>query len=119
LSVESQRRELEGSTMSAPDQMGKKGLDLFNGAYDKCLRTYYKLIDWGEKPEDARYILPQALNCNMIATFNGRSLRHFIKLRMTKEAQSEIRELATKIYNIVVLKDPYMFEDLKKRSEAE
>lgn len=45
--------------------------------------------------EDARYVLPQALETKLIFTMNLRTLMNFISLRRCKRAQWEIRELAS------------------------
>ena len=56
------------------------------------------------KLEDVRMFYPTAVNINMFFKINGRSLRNFLKLRMDRHAQWEIRELASKIY-LLVLED--------------
>lgn len=45
-------------------------------------------------PEDARYVLPNACETKIVATFNARSLFNFFRLRCCRRAQWEIRELA-------------------------
>lgn len=51
--------------------------------------------------EDARYIFPQAQTVNLFVGMNGRSLRNFLKLRLSDSAQAEIRDLAGEILAIV------------------
>lgn len=45
-------------------------------------------------PEDARYVLPNACETKIVATFNCRSLYNFFRLRCCRRAQWEIRNLA-------------------------
>ena len=55
---------------------------------------YRKALAYGMKPEDARYLLPEATKTNITMTVNVRELFHFLDLRTDKAAQWEIRELA-------------------------
>ncbi len=59
-----------------------------------ALNGYKNLIDMGEKPEDARAVLPQATYTRIWSAFQPDSFDNFIKLRTKKSAQSEIIELA-------------------------
>ena len=59
--------------------------------------------------EDARYILPNACETKIICTMNARSLYNFFSLRTCRRAQSEIRELAEKMYKIVYKLAPTLF----------
>ena len=51
-------------------------------------------IEAGVAPEDARYLLPNAMETKIVVTMNIRELLHFFELRCCKRAQWEIRELA-------------------------
>ena len=51
----------------------------------------------GVKPEDARYLLPEATKTNLEMTCNLRELYHVLDMRCSQAAQWEIRELATAI----------------------
>jgi thymidylate synthase (FAD) len=44
--------------------------------------------------EDARYLLPNATETQLVCTFNARSLYNFFRLRCCRRAQWEIRDLA-------------------------
>lgn len=57
-------------------------------------KAYRDALAYGIKPEDARYLLPNAMKTNIIVTMNVRSLFHFFDLRLGPRAQWEIRELA-------------------------
>lgn len=61
---------------------------------------------------DIRYGFPLATNISCFAKFNGRSLRNFLKLRMDKHAQWEIRALANEVFLLVREIHPHMVEDL-------
>lgn len=55
---------------------------------------YFELMDYGIKPEDARYVLPEATKTDIATTMNCRELFHFFDLRCDQAAQWEIRDLA-------------------------
>lgn len=58
------------------------------------LINYLGAIEGGLKPEDARYLLPEAVKTDIVCTMNLREVKHFVDLRGTKNAQWEIRQVA-------------------------
>ena len=65
------------------------------------------------RPEEARSILPNSLKTEIFVTMNLREWRHFLKLRTAKAAHPQMREIALKIYKILVDKLPAIFDDIK------
>lgn len=61
--------------------------------------------------EDARFVLPNASETKMIATFNARSLMNFFRLRCCSRAQWEIRELAEQMLILCVSVAPTLFRN--------
>lgn len=59
-----------------------------------CAESYAGALRAGAKPEDARYMLPEATKTEIVVSMNVRELFHFIELRTSQAAQWEIRELA-------------------------
>jgi len=91
--------------------------EIFEWTMDKAYAGYQDLIAHGVPVEDARYVLPPAFYTHISMTMNARTLRHFLKLRLDKQAQWEIRELANKIFEIVYEKYPIVFEDLLEEAQ--
>ena len=60
--------------------------------------------------EDARFVLPNACDTKMVATFNARSLQNFFKHRCCNRAQWEIRELACEMLKLVKEVAPNLFK---------
>ena len=58
---------------------------------DICLNHYFKALDSGVKPEEARRILPQAMMTQIWGAFQPSQLDNWFKLRLDKHAQLEIR----------------------------
>jgi thymidylate synthase (FAD) len=57
-----------------------------------------KVKNNGYAPEHARDSLTQNIRQHFVVTFNARSLLHFCDLRLPKDAQAEIRNLASLIF---------------------
>ena len=88
----------------------------YEGAVDyvnQAKKVYKFLINSGIPKEDARMLLPQGLTTKMCMDMNFRSLRHFLKLRLDKHAQWEVRAVAQEILNICREKWPWLVEDLQ------
>lgn len=60
--------------------------------------------------EDARYVLSNACETKMVATFNARSLMNFFRHRCCERAQWEIREMACKMLELVQGVAPTLFK---------
>jgi len=83
----------------------------FLGHCAAAFRAYRDLIESGVAPEDARYLLPNAMETKIVVTMNIRELLHFFELRCCKRAQWEIRGLALQILELVTPTAPYVFLD--------
>lgn len=62
--------------------------------YSASAGAYRKLIENGVARELARVVLPVGMYSSMWATCNLRSLMHFLDLRLSSDAQFEIRQYA-------------------------
>jgi len=72
---------------------------------------YNKFIQNKIKPEDARFILPNAIETKITTTMNCRALLNFFELRCCTRAQWEIRNLANKMLKLCKEKAPTIFEN--------
>jgi len=90
--------------------------EAMESARQNYIKIYEKMLEKGysksEALEVARYVLPMATHTHYIWTINARSLINFLGLRLCKRAAPEIRELAQKIYDIVVKIYPEIFKDI-------
>ena len=68
---------------------------------DVCLNHYFKAIDSGVKPEEARRILPQAMMTQIWGAFQPSQLDNWFKLRLDKHAQLEIRCVAQAMQELI------------------
>jgi len=59
----------------------------------------------------ARSVLPNATETKIFVTANARALRHFIEMRGSRHAETEIRQLATAVLKIMQAEAPNLFRD--------
>ncbi len=74
----------------------------FTQATEAAYAEYRSLLDAGVEAEDARYLLPQAVETKIVVTMNARELLHFFTLRTCERAQWEIRALAERMLQLVL-----------------
>jgi len=92
----------------AADPALRERFDVANAA---AFSAYRDLIEAGVSAEDARYLLPNAVESKIVVTMNMRELLHFFELRCCKRAQWEIRELALNMLELAEPTAPYVFLD--------
>lgn len=83
--------------------------------YDFCLQAeaaYFRLLKLGCTPQEARSVLPTSLKTELIMTANLREWRHFLKLRTSKNAHPQIRELAIPLLKDLQERIPFVFDDI-------
>lgn len=95
-------------------------LEEYEGAYDyaqEAKKIYKYLVSCGINKEDARMLLPQGMETKLCVNFNFRALRHFLKLRLDRKAQWEVRLVAKEIYNICLDKWSWLVQDIGENNE--
>ena len=66
-----------------------------------CLGHYYKALEDGVKPEEARRIIPQAAYTTAWCAFQPKQLESYFELRLEKSAQHEIRLVSQAMKSLV------------------
>jgi thymidylate synthase (FAD) len=95
-----------------PPGVKEKGCEeKFEKAFSEMFDLYKEMLSDGIEAEDARYILPQAVETKIVVTMNARELLHFFSLRCCDRAQWEIRELAMKMLDLVLDIAPVIYEN--------
>lgn len=74
--------------------------------------NYFELLQEGALPQEARSVLPNSLKTEIFTTMNLREWRHFLKLRTSKSAHPQMRQIALMIYDILLEKLPVLFGDI-------
>lgn len=82
---------------------------------DSSYSEYQAELAEGIKPEDARYVLPNATKTEVATTFNLRQWRHVFQERaLNKHAQWEIRGIFSSILDDLKVRLPAVFDDLEE-----
>lgn len=76
-----------------PKAVQELGFDPEEAILNKVMEYYERMLASGIKREDARFILPQAIETDLYMSLNLRELIHMYKLRTHKSAQKEISDL--------------------------
>ena len=90
---------------------GPRRAQALQAANAAAFAAYRELIEAGVPAEDARYLLPNAMETKIVVTMNVRELLHFFELRCCKRAQWEIRDLALAMLDLAEPTAPYIFMD--------
>lgn len=85
---------------------------LWKTACETCEIAYRFMLEQGCTPQEARAVLPNSLKTELVMTANIREWRHFLKLRCSKAAHPQIREVAIDLRNQLIDLLPHLFEDL-------
>ncbi|HPB81283.1 MAG TPA: FAD-dependent thymidylate synthase [Spirochaetota bacterium] len=113
-SQQSQRyvNEEEFNYIIPPEIAGNpEAVDIYRNFINHARETYQKLRKTGIKKEDARFVLPNALESQIVFSANFRELRFIFALRLQKSAQWEIRRVFTDILIIMQKEAPSVFGD--------
>jgi len=86
---------------------------IFTESIDNARKTYVELQKLGIKNEDARFVLPNATESQIVITANLREWRHIVELRGEPDAQWEIRRAAIEILKILKKHAPTVFGDFE------
>lgn len=85
--------------------------EIFDGFMKNAQEAYAQLVELGIPAEDARFVLPNAVETKIVVTMNVRELLHFFSLRCCNRAQWEIRALAHRMLELVRPTAPFIFLD--------
>ncbi len=92
-------------------------LKIFENSICDCQEGYKRLIELfkakgivkEQANQDARFLLPMAVETKIVVTMNCRELIHFFKARCCNRTQWELRNLANKMLKITKEKIPCVF----------
>ncbi len=90
--------------------------DLWETACDSAEKAYFRLLDEGWSPQQARAVLPNSLKTEVVITGNMREWRHFFRLRAagtTGTPHPQMAEVAIPLFLKVREYMPELFGDIK------
>lgn len=85
--------------------------ELFTEFMERSREIYNMIREKGIRKEDARFVLPNALESQIVFTANFRELRSIFTLRLKKNAQWEIRRVCLEMLKILQKEAPSVFGD--------
>ena len=80
--------------------------------------SYIMLLNEGWSPQQARSVLPNSLKTEIVMTANLREWMHVFKLRTSKAAHPQMRELMIPLLEEVKTLVPVIFDDIKEVKEV-
>jgi thymidylate synthase (FAD) len=86
---------------------------LFSEQMQRARNAYAGLQSLGIRNEDARFVLPNAVESQIVVSANLREWRHIIELRCRPAPQWEIRQACGEILRFLKQCVPTAFEDLE------
>jgi len=94
-------------------QPGTIAYDTWIDAIGYAEKVYLRLIELGEKPEEARDVLPIALKTEIVTTTNLRQWGHMFYQRTSPKAHPQMRELMIPLLEEVRRRVPVLFDKLE------
>lgn len=104
-------------TFIIPDYLEYKseGWNIWKESMKQAEDAYFKMLDFGLSPQQARAVLPNSLKTEVVMTANLREWRHFFKLRAlgtTGKPHSQMLEVAVPLLEDMKNLIPVVFDDL-------
>ena len=81
--------------------------------------AYAALRERGMRKEDARFVLPNAAATRIIVSMNFRELLHFFRIRISRGAQWEIRDVGVRMLELIYPHAPSVFADVRNSLQEE
>lgn len=93
-------------------QEGTRAFAVWRDACIDAEAAYFDLLDWGCTPQEARAVLPHSLKTEVVATYNLREWRHFLRLRTAQAAHPQMREVTRPLLKELQERVPVVFDDI-------
>lgn len=92
-----------------------EGWNIWKESMKQAEDAYFKMLDFGLSPQQARAVLPNSLKTEVVMTANLREWRHFFKLRAlgtTGKPHPQMLEVAVPLLEDMTNLIPVVFDDL-------
>ena len=90
----------------------KAKYEVWTTAMENAEQSYFRMLELGATPQEARSVLPNSLKTEIVVTMNLRSWRNFFRLRVDSHAHPQMREVATMLYEEFQKRLPVFVADL-------
>ena len=85
----------------------------FAFSFSRAEQEYLNLLSQGERPQEARSVLPNALAATVGVTGNFRNWRHFFLMRTTRESHPDMRRVTIPLLAQFKERIPILFDDIE------
>ena len=85
---------------------------VWKASMEAAERDYFRLLELGAQPQEARSILPNSLKTELVVTMNLREWRHFFRLRTAAAAHPQMRQTASMLLRDFKARVPVLFDDI-------
>ena len=102
---------LHATWQAAVEHAQKAYINLVNGLQGTFASVEDQTLRRKMARQAARSVLPNATETKIFVTANARALRHFVELRCNEHAETEIREVARQVLQILRKEAPNIFGD--------
>lgn len=97
------------------DERDRAKYEVWKTAMEQAETAYFRMLELGATPQEARSVLPNSLKTEIVVTMNLRSWRNFFRLRVDSHAHPQMREVAQILYREFREKLPVFVSDLEIR----
>ena len=85
--------------------------------WEQCCKsaeyTYFRMLECGCTPQQARSVLPNSLKTEVVMTANPREWRHVFKVRCHRDAHPQMREVMVPLHKEFADHWPALFGDIE------
>lgn len=74
---------------------------------------YFRMLDTGARPQEARSVLPNALAATIAVTGNFRNWRHFFLMRTSKETHPDFKAVTIPLLEEFKKRIPILYDDIE------
>ena len=101
-------------TFIIPEYLSYKsdGWNTWKQAMKACEDAYFKLLEFGLSPQEARAVLPNSTKTEVVMTANLREWRLFFKLRTASAAHPQMQEVTRPLLDELKELIPVVFDDI-------
>lgn len=87
--------------------------EVWTEAMEQAEQSYFRMLELGATPQEARSVLPNSLKTEIMITMNLRAWRNFFRLRCDSHAHPQMREVANIALQVFKEKLPVFFSDFE------
>ena len=102
-----------GFTYDMNNENDRERYEVWTKAMENAEKAYFRMLELGASPQEARSVLPNSLKTEIVITMNLRSWRNFFRLRCDSHAHPQMREVAGIALKVFKEKLPVFFSDME------